>query len=259
VRAIHRYVGSLIVLALVSSPPPMPAGATNPNCRPVSVPLPAIISEAGVYCLAGNVGTSMLQGIAILIQADNVVLDLNGFVLEGFADRARTTAIGVFAGGFGSPPQNVTVRNGTIRGFHYGVTLIVSNGTVESIRADRNTFVGITVGGVDTVIRNNQVVATGGTGIVVGIPGLSAAKGIQASGPAPRVLNNDVTGIPNEASAKATGIFLTALGGLVVNNRIVSVERGIEFFGAAGGKYRDNLTFDVVTPYTGGTDAGNNH
>jgi hypothetical protein len=44
---------------------------------------------------------------------------------------------------------------------------------------------------------------------------------------------------------------------LVVNNRITGADRGIDFLGT--GKYRDNLTADVTTPFFGGTDAGNNN
>jgi len=49
-----------------------------------------------------------------------------------------------------------------------------------------------------------------------------------------------------------------------VNNRITEADIGIGFFVSdvirSTGKYRDNLTFDVTTPYAGGgTDAGNNN
>jgi hypothetical protein len=48
---------------------------------------------------------------------------------------------------------------------------------------------------------------------------------------------------------------------LVVNNRITVADREIEYESGSGstGKYRDNLTFGVTTPFTGGTDAGNNN
>lgn len=251
----QRFVWLLVVLALASSPSLSLASTASGTCRPITAPLPAIITEGGVHCLTGNLGTPMLQGIAVWIKADNVVLDLNGFILDGLADRGTTTAIGVFAGG----QQNVTVRNGTVRGFYNAISIVGSNTTIEGIRADRNTFVGISVTGDGTVVRGNQIIATGGTGISV--QGLFPVRGIQVSGPAPRVLNNDVTGIPNGPNAKATGITLIGVGGLVVNSRIVSVERGIEFGGFvfSDGKYRDNLTYDVATPYSGGTDAGNNH
>ena len=44
---------------------------------------------------------------------------------------------------------------------------------------------------------------------------------------------------------------------LVMGNRTAGTAFGV-YFDAATGKYRDNLTTGVATPYTGGTDAGNN-
>jgi hypothetical protein len=49
-----------------------------------------------------------------------------------------------------------------------------------------------------------------------------------------------------------------AVAGLAVNNRITGADIGIDFSSATG-KYRDHLTFDVGTPYVGGTNAGNNN
>src|SRR2546429_8082646 len=65
--------------------------------------------------------------------------------------------------------QNITIKNGTVRGFYRGILLHDSGGdasqghVVEDIRADQNTFIGIQVNGRSSLIRNNQVVATGGT------------------------------------------------------------------------------------------------
>ena len=43
------------------------------------------IAESGVYCLTGPLDHPELLGAAIVIDASNVVLDLNGFRLGGFA------------------------------------------------------------------------------------------------------------------------------------------------------------------------------
>ena len=43
-----------------------------------------------------------------------------------------------------------------------------------------------------------------------------------------------------------------------MNNRITEADRGIDYFGGSTGKYRDNLTFGVATPFTGGTPIGTN-
>ena len=45
---------------------------------------------------------------------------------------------------------------------------------------------------------------------------------------------------------------------LVLGNRISTVTFGVRWVDLANGKYRDNITVTVITPYFGDTDAGNN-
>ena len=88
------------------------------------------------------------------------------------------------------------------------------------------------------------------------------AFGIAVAGAGPRVLNNDVIHTFKQGTGVAWGIFLNSVtGGLAVNNRITTADRGIEYDAPSSstGKFRDNVTFDVTTPYTGGTDIGNNN
>ena len=231
-----------------------PAHAETIDCTAITT-LPSIITTQGVYCLTGNLGTAMTSGHAITINTNNVVLDLNGFKLAGLAAGLGTNADGIRA----SNRQNITIKNGTVRGFLDGILLSDSGGSqghlVEDIRADQNTWIGIWVEGAGNIVRNNQVVATGGTTFF----GANAdAVGIFVTGAGPRVLNNDVTNTFKQGTGIAWGIGLNGVtGGLVVNNRITTADRGIEFLGT--GKYRDNLTSGVTTPFTGGTDAGNNN
>jgi parallel beta-helix repeat protein len=98
------------------------------------------------------------------------------------------------------------------------------------------------------------------------------------------VLNNDVTEVASDGAYSALGIILmdcansvvsanrvgnvTEPGGssfgiyvndctdaLVSDNRISGVANGI-VFETATGKYMNNMTMGVTTPYTGGTAAG---
>jgi hypothetical protein len=231
-----------------------PAQAETVHCTAITV-LPAVITVQGIYCFTADLTTAMTSGFAIDIQTNNVVLDLNGFKLGGLAAGPGTVAIGIRA----TNRQNITIKNGTIRGFWYGIYLDDAGASqghvVEDIRADQNTAVGIAVGGAGTIIRNNQVVATGGT--TTG--GASAsAFGIAVIGTGPRVLNNDVIKTVKQGSGAACGIQIQATGSLVVNNRITVADQGIDFTSGTG-KYRDNLTFGVGTPFTLGLDAGNNN
>jgi len=241
----------LLTLALTATP----ARAETVNCTAITS-LPAAITVQGVYCFTGDLATAMTSGIAIDIQTNNVVLDLNGFKLGGLAAGTGTFALGIHA----NNRQNLTIKNGTIRGFSGGILLQDSGASqghiVEDIRADQNTLVGIDVRGSGNIVRNNQVVATGGTtccGANVN------AFGIVVGGTGPRVLNNDVIQTVKQGTGTAHGIFFSAVtGGLAVNNRITEADKGISYSGSTG-KYRDNVTFDVTSPFNGGTDIGNNN
>ncbi len=57
-----------------------------------------------------------------------------------------------------------------------------------------------------------------------------------------------------------TGIaFDGGVNNFVVDNRVSAVEIGILFDGGGTGKYRGNLTSGTTTPYSGGTDVGDNN
>ena len=248
-----KFVTSLLLMLALALGAGL-ARAETVGCTPITA-LPAVITTQGIYCFTGHLSTAITSGVAIDIQTSNVVLDLNAFKLGGLAGGPATTAIGIHA----LNRQNITIKNGTVRGFLRGIQLETSGTSqghvVEDIRADQNTFVGIEVAGAGNIVRNNQVVATGGTTVFGADIG---AAGIFVVGTGPRVLNNDVIKTVKQGSGTATGIFLSLTAVLAVNNRITEADRGLLYFFSTG-KYRDNLTFAVTTPYTGGTDAGNNN
>ena len=243
----------LVLLALVLIV--APAQAETTNCTAITS-LPAVITVQGIYCFTGHLNTAITTGDAIDIRTNNVIVDLNGFKLGGLAAGPGTFANGIHA----SDRQNITIKNGTIRGFFAGIRLQAPGASqghvVEDIRADQNTYIGIQVSGAGNIVRNNQVVATGGTTCC----GADASPtGIRVIGTGPRVLNNDVITVTEQGTGIARGILVgISIGALVVNNRITEADRGIEY-DASTGKYRDNVTFDVTTPYTGGTNIGNNN
>ena len=241
----------LLVLVLTGNP----ARSETLNCTPVTT-VPVVITAPGVYCLTDDLGTTTVSGSAIEIQTNNVVLDLNGFKLGGLAAGSSTGADGIFADG----RRNITIKNGTVRGFYRGIRLLGNANVVEDIRAEQNWSIGIIVTGSlsGNIIRNNLVVSTGGS-TLAGQPDVSA-DGIFVAGDGVRVLNNDVINTFKQGSGVATGIhFGPGDNGLAVNNRITGADKGLFFdVPVSIGKYRDNLTFDVATPFTGGTSVGTN-
>jgi hypothetical protein len=260
------------------------ARAETTRCTAITS-LPYTISTQGIYCLKGNLATNLASGNAITITVNNVTIDLNGFKLGNLAAGAGTQATGIRA----NEKKNITIRYGTIRGFSNGIYLsdslpyTASSGhLIEDIRADGNTYVGFDIRGTGNIVRNNQVVSTGGSTVLFG------AWGIFMAGPGARAINNDITDITAQGNERSYGIAVsnsddTFLEGnrindvtsgsgdtyginiaassnvMVVNNRIATVKYGVRYSGSTG-KYRDNITDGITTaPYTDGTDAGGNN
>lgn len=216
-------------------------------CNRYITAVPFTISAPGHYCFAANIGTQISTGNAITIHADYVLLDLNGFTMDGTAAGAGTTANGIFA----FDHRYVTVRNGAVRGFFNGVQLGTGGLgaaaiTVERMRVDR-TMGGIAVRGLGHghVVRDNVVTNSGGSTV----PGETNGVGISVYGGAD-VVNNVVT--------HTFGDFPVAFdltGGLqtIINNRVV--DSGRAGFGCddppAGQYLRDNVVISTPIPYSG--------
>ena len=223
-------------------------------------------------------------GNAIDIQTNNVTIDLNGWKLGGLAAGPNAWAHGIYA----YQRKNITIRNGTVRGFHRGIFLrdsfpyTISQGhLIEDIRADKNTYIGIEVQGRGSIVRRNQVVDTGGS------TRNNDALSILLYGPGVRALNNDISGTAATASGAAYGLYIRNADGavaegnriddvssgtgatygayifssndlLAVGNRITGAYYGIYYAGSTG-KYMDNLTSSVTTPFVSGTAVGTNN
>ena len=272
VRRILRRVLLLaffwVSLALRSALAAGPTGWGIGSCREVTA-FPANLVAPGVYCLSYKyIDFPLMSGVLIKISADNVVLDLNGATLDGTPKRNGAFSWGIQSFGH----SNITVRNGTIRGFNYGISLSAPLGyvntsvrpshslLVENVRLIENRTAGMEVIGYDSVIRGNYVAHTGGSPD----PRLSGnAWGIIAAGDGLRLIDNDVTHThvnTAHSGGVTTAIFLSGGGdAAVVSNRISEADFGIYSGGLNWGKYRDNVTVNVTTPFTGGTDAGNNN
>lgn len=215
--------------------PPAPCPPPQSACTPIST-VPFTITEPGVYCLTQSQTLTTATPVAILIQADNVVLDLQGHTVDG--GNVTNRGISVL------DRQNVTIRNGTIRLITYwGIDVVGGHGhLVEGLRLEFMPYTGILVAAASTIVRHNHIIEAGAYAIqVTGNPGI-------------QVLENTI----HDAGV---GVYLTSVDqALVIGNRLSYGRYGVWFVGSgSAGKYRDNLTVGIQTPYTGGTDAGNNH
>jgi hypothetical protein len=253
-RSAIRTLAVLAVLGLARG-----AAAETLNCTPITA-LPFTITAKGIYCLTGDLNTSINTGNALEIAASNVVLDLNGHKIAGLSAGPSSLAAGVSV----NQRQNVTIKNGTVRGFFVGIAFYdaspsVSQGNViEDMRLDHNLFQGIYLIGHGCTVRSNQVLFTGGsTTLGANVP----ATAIYVGGSSNRVLDNDVVSVLKQGTGVAYGIRITmGIDTLVVENRITRADYALFFDNGADGKYQGNLTNTVaVTAYTGGFDAGSNN
>lgn len=178
---------------------------------------PVTISQPGSYRLQGNLSVTDPTKNAIEITASDVTLDLAGFRISGpvvcgglsaatIACSTATTSAGVYA----ANRQSVVVRNGTIRGFGYGVRL-GNYSRAEALQIAHSANTGISGGRASQILQNTVV--------------LSAYAGISADG---AVRDNAVHMI------RFHGI-LASNGSLVAGNR-VSETGGDGIASAATGK-----------------------
>jgi len=252
------------------------AMAETVNCTAITT-VPYAIYTPGTYCLTKDFSTSMTGTVAAIdIVAKDVVLDLNGHTLSNSAG----SGLGVSASA-----SNITIRNGTVRGFAGGVRLwadqTAPGNVIEQLLIVGSTSYGISATGDGTTIRNNRVLKTTNT------PDIAWATGIHSEGPNARILNNDVMDVASPAGFLAWGISVAAANGTVIagnriskltvsagstdstgirvatganitirDNNIADARNGIQILSGATAKYMGNMTQGVTTPYTGGTAAG---
>lgn len=273
-----RLTISLLIAALSMS-----AHAETSDCTPITS-LPYTISVQGIYCLTGNLSTSITSGAAIEIQNNNVTIDMNGYKLGGLGAVDGTQATGIYA----YQRKNVTIKNGIVRGFYVGIGLeddppytSSSGHVVENIFADQNTYLGIGTEGLGNTVRDNTVVDTGGSTLSVN------ADGIAVGGSGAKIANNAMSTTVAQDTGYSVGIYPAATdyslvqnntvtdtlrgtwpsyaisvgsstGVFLRNNNLSNADYGVYMVGASG-KYFNNLTYDIVTPFTGGTPVGSNN
>lgn len=270
-----RFVGLTLLLFALS----FAARADTTICTEITA-VPYFVTAPGIYCLKTSLSTAA-GGITVAV--DDVVIDLNGNILDG-------TPAGTGSNGFGISAYNrkhVIVRNGTVRGFLHGVALHGDSITssegyvVERLRLERNYWHGVFLIGKGNVVRNNFVLGTGGAADPH--PGSTAnPRGMWVSGDGAQVTDNQVLDTVESKGGTAYGIIVPGSIGAVVErnvvsnaalgpvnsvgiamfgsrntavgNRVVNMRTGIQFGGP--GIYMDNTVGGATTPYFGGTAAG---
>lgn len=291
-KSLKRRGVVLGILTLLSFGFQSSAFAANSDKCTAITSVPFTISAGGSYCLTSDLiaPSTFTSGTAITVAADNVTVDLGGYTLSNLPAGLATKAIGILA----LTQNNVTVQNGTVRGFYIGIQLSGVSGTaanssghlVQNVRADSNRVIAIQVLGLGSVARQNQVLHTGGSTV----NGIGFTVGLQVGGDGAEALDNSVVDtVPPPSTGEASAILINAQNNfsgaiaegnrvanfgtlqagvagistgaaafhtLIVNNRVSNFGQGIVF--SASGGYRDNITINVTFAYQGGIDSGNN-
>ena len=187
----------LLLACLLVTPFSARAAQSLDTCVGFIDTVPATISTQGVWCLRHDLSTAITSGHVITINTNNVTIECNHFKLGGLAAGAGTQTNGIYA----NNRLNATVRHCNIRGFLHGVLLEGTGGghVVEDNRFDGNTRTGAYVQGDGSVLRRNQVTATGGSAASPG-----NAFGILTSD-AVDVLDNTVSGVVPSATGGGNG------------------------------------------------------
>jgi len=161
-------LGLLAALVAISAPAARSQALINQAAVTAAGGFPYMISQPGSYKLSGNL-TNTTTSSAILIESNNVTLDLNGYTILGPGSKdvaypgtyavpflgtdisalKPTVGIGVLTWDVENPDAglaNITVKNGTIRGFNIGAYLLGS-GLVSDLRLVGNQSDGLDVDG----------------------------------------------------------------------------------------------------------------
>src|SRR5262249_8374258 len=181
---------------------PIPVDDDPPVLEQVIDSLPYTIDTPGTYVLGADLATGDLgTGAAISVEADGVVLDLDGHVLDG---SLAPNAFGVRAVG----RRELTIRNGTLRGFRRAVSIEgTSQGPppenwVESLSVSGSGEAGLWVEGAGSVVYDCHMSSVGG--------GPGNAYGIVLAGAQGMLLANEVTDVSAPPDFRAYGLVLGA-------------------------------------------------
>ncbi len=223
----------VVALLLASASAPLFA------CTPIAS-LPVTVSSPGQYCLTGDL-SFIGSGAAILIDADNVILDLRGYAISA-GGPTSATAVQV------SASTSFKLRNGQIRSASKGLSCFTSSDVeVEGVQFQNVSNAIATNQCSYVVIRNNRVFDSLGTAIQIGGSSVPAPEYVAT------IRGNEIAavgGVSIATTAVVYGIHSEFASTIIDRNFIGGVRGGSGSAGirAGGGSLiSDNLIVSVPT------------
>ncbi len=222
------------------------ARAETTNCTQISS-LPYNIATDGIYCLKGPVSPYIGTGVAITINATNVILDLNGWTV-GYGGNgsggASPSAVGIQIQS--ASVDSIIVENGTIVQFPTGVSVTSHSGSVH--------LTGLYVSQSGLSVTNYGIVVNGGPTEVE-----HCVVDLYQFGMVHNSSSND-TAHDNVVSRASQNAFWQGSTGywLLNNNQVLGAPVGVYFGGSGGCKFRHTFFSNVATQNQGCSDAGDN-
>jgi hypothetical protein len=201
------------LLALLPFAPSARAASSYDSCTGFITSLPAYITTQGTWCMNKDLSTTMTAGEAILVDANNVTIDCNGFKLGGLGAGPDTGTAGIAT----LSRLNTTVRGCNIRGFYIGLWADAGGGHVfEDNRLEANTFRGIYTAGTSGIVRRNLLLDNGAQGAAPSTAAMYVAGSVD-------VLDNTIDGVapvgPGDISAFGL-VVQNNPDGIIDGNRI---------------------------------------
>ena len=197
---------------------------------------PVTLSAPGSYKLAGNLQVPAGRN-GIVVAADNITIDLNGFQLAG----GLAAANGVVEAS--ANRSGVTVRNGTIFGFtKNGIRGTGSNLTVENMRIVNVGANGIAAGHF-LQVRDSNLWRSGLNGVIAVNQASVMNSTIVGSGASGVVCENHclVSGsMISQNGQSGAGVGISASLGTILGNTITG-NRGLGISGSATGYGNNTL------------------
>ena len=230
--SVLKTSGPLVAtLATLLFAPALSGGAT------VIGSVPYTITTAGQSVLQKNLTANGTDGITV--RAAMVAINLNGFTLTNTQANSNNSGIRI-------ERSNVTVQNGTIVGFNWGVlTIDSSQDIIQNLQLINNT-IGVTIfrGGRGHLVQDCYIVGKGktSTDAAEGINIDSDASGVQ-------VKNNHISDL------YYAGIHCDSQqGSAIMHNYIASTNYGLLLGNAV--YYQGNVVTNCTTPFQGGHAVG---